>query len=344
MPTPCRRALVITSHAILVLLGVAGVSGAPETSKTATFDVTHRLTVKDVPAGAKSVRVWFWTPDDDEAQKVLDLEVAKAPQTYRITRDAANGHRYLYAEVQQPGNQPIILETHFKIKRSVVHVDLDPAKAGVLTDVHRTVFAEYLRRDCPYMEVDSTIAKLADEVCGMETNVVKQARALFDYVVANTNHYSKPGAPKSSGKGSVSYCLDSKGGGCTDQHALFIAMARARGIPTRLHFGSRLTPQNENKEYDPGYRCWVSYFVPNYGWVPMDASAANTIPADRDWYFSGLDERRIHFLDGRDLELTPRQDGPRVNLMIAAYVEVDGKPHANFERIVRYTVMPEQPR
>ena len=157
------------------------------------------------------------------------------------------------------------------------------------------------------------------------------------WVVANTDHYSKKGAPKSSGKGSAEYCLDNKGGGCTDQHALFIALCRARGIPTRLHFGSNLRPQNAGKDVDPGYRCWVQYFVPNYGWVPTDLSAADTNPGKESFFYSGLDERRIRFAEGRDLELNPRQTGERVNLLIVAYVEVDGRPHTSFDRVLRYT-------
>lgn len=139
--------------------------------------------------------------------------------------------------------------------------------------------------------------------------------------------------------GSMAYCMDSKGGGCTDQHALFIAMARARGIPARLHFGSRLTAQNEGKVYDPGYRCWVTSFVPNCGWVPMDISAGNTNPKERGRFSSGLDERRIRFHEGRDLELSPKQDGPRVSLFITAYIEVDDKPHKKFDRQLQFEVI-----
>jgi transglutaminase-like putative cysteine protease len=297
------------------------------------------LTVKDVPEGSKSVRVWFWLPDDDDCQKLLDLSVVEAPTGYQITRDAANGHRYLYAEVQNP-SKTVNLATDFVIRRQAVSVALDPAKAGAITDLHRQVFAEYLRRDCPNMEVNDRIVDLASKTCGNDTNVVTQVRKLFDFVVDNTNHYSIPNAPKSSGKGSVEYCLDMKGGGCTDQHALFIAMARARGIPTRLHFGSRLTAKNEGKEMDPGYRCWVTYFVPNYGWVPMDISAANTTPTERERFLSGLDERRIRFAEGRDLELSPKQHGPRLNLLITAYVEVDGKPHTGFQRVLKFNEVP----
>jgi len=257
---------------------------------------------------------------------VLNLSVDQAPAGYRLTRDAASGHRYLYTVVDKP-KDTVNLATSFTIHRNPVSLPLDAKKAGQLTDSQRTLFAEYLRRDVPNMEVDDAMIKLADKICGDETNLVVQARKLFDYVVENTAHYSKEGAPKNSGLGCATYCLEHKGGGCTDQHALFSALARARGIPTRLHFGSRLVTANAGKDFDPGYRCWVTFFVPNYGWVPLDISAANTNPDKRDFYFGGLDDRRIRFSEGRDLELSPKQAGPRLNLWIVAYVEVDDKPH-----------------
>lgn len=309
----------------------------PSPPRAATYQIEHSLTVSEFPPDAGKVRIWFWLPDDDGCQKLLDLAVAEAPAGYQITRDAASGHLYLYAEVDKP-TAPIRLQTDFTVRRVSEHVALVPEEAGELTDVHRTQFAEYLRRDCPNMEVDESIETLAQEVCGDETNVVRQARALFDYVIDHSEHYSKGAtAPKSSGLGSCLYCLSAGGGGCTDQHALFIALARARGIPTRLRFGSRLKPADEGKPGDPGYRCWVQYFVPRYGWVSMDIAAADTNPDQRDFFFSGLDERRVWFSDGRDLDLTPRQDGPRVNLFIVAYVEVDGQPFAGFKRTLQFT-------
>jgi transglutaminase-like putative cysteine protease len=313
---------------------------APPTSTT--YQVEHQITVKDIPEGAKRVRIWFWLPDDDPSQKLLDLSVTDAPSGYQITRDPAYGHRYLYAEVAKPDGE-VHLATQFTLRRERESIALDPQAAGPLTDDHRALFAEYLRRDCPHMEVNDRVQALADELCGDETNVVLQAHKLFDYVVDNSDHYSKGNtAPKSSGLGSVDYCLDQHGGGCTDQHSLFIALARARGIPTRLKFGTRLKPADEGKPVDPGYRCWVQYFVPRYGWVSMDISAADTNPDQRDYFFSGLDDRRVWFSDGRDLDLFPKQDGPRVNLMIVAYIEVDGQPHTSFQRTIEFTsVKPE---
>jgi transglutaminase-like putative cysteine protease len=329
---------IIVSVVMVVAVVVGVRAEAPTAAKSATYQVTHALTVNDLPQGTGKVQVWFWLPDDDTNQKLLDLTVREAPAGYRITRDPCYGHRYLYAEVDHPAaGASLVLATDFVIRRSAAAVALDAERAGLLTAIHRAEFAEYLRRDVPNMETTDALTALANEICGSETNVVRQAKLLFDYVVDHTNHYSKAGAPKSSGKGSAEYCLTNKGGSCTDMHSLFIAMARARGIPTRLQFGSLLKPANEGKEMDPGYRCWVEYFVPHYGWVPMDIAAANTNPDRRDFYFSGIDERRIRFSEGRGIELAPRQAADALNLMVIAYVEVDGKPFTGFKRVLKYT-------
>lgn len=300
---------------------------------TATYQVKHLLTVKDISADAKKVRIWFWFPDDDEFQKVRDIAVT-APGPFQVTRDLENGHRYLYLALDNP-KPTLTLATEFVIQRREASAKLDPDKAGPITDNHRLIFAEYLRKDCPCMEVSDEIVQLAQKICGDETNVVRQARQLFAWVVANTEHYSKKAAPKSSGQGSASYCLKNKGGGCTDQHALFIALARARGIPTRLHFGSILREKNEGKDHDPGYRCWVQYFVPRYGWVSADLSEAD-VQNREDYYFSNLDERHIRFAEGRNLKLNPPQDSPALNLFLIAHIEVDGKPHTSFDRLLRF--------
>ena len=347
----CRRFVPLAALALLAaspaLPTAAGETKASSRSASArlasaTYAVEQSLTIKNLPAGAKKVRIWFWLPQEEDAethaQRVADLSVARAPDGYRITRDAANGHRYLYAEVTNPlPGAETRLDTAFTVRRKAVSVALDPEKSGPMTDGERAAFARDLRRDVPWMPVDVRAARLARQICKNETNPVRQARLLYDYVIDYAEHYSKgTTAPKSSNRGDAGYCLANGGGACTDLHALFSALARARGIPTRIHFGTRLTLQNENKPLDPGYRCWVTFYAPGHGWVPCDIAAGDTNPDKRDFYFGGLDERRILFSSGRDLDLVPRQDGPPVNLFIRAYVEVDGKPHADYERVLRF--------
>src|SRR5262249_23697915 len=140
---------------VILLCGLAAPNGTPPAgaleatagAHSATYQVRHALTVKDIPSGSKSVRVWFWLPDDDECQDVLELVLENPPPGYRITRDAANGHRYLYAELSNPGSGTFQLSTRFTLRRRAVAVNLDPAKAIPLSNDERTRYAEYLRRD-----------------------------------------------------------------------------------------------------------------------------------------------------------------------------------------------------
>jgi transglutaminase-like putative cysteine protease len=205
-------------------------------------------------------------------------------------------------------------------------VEIDPAAAGKLTDVHRKEFAEYLDKNAPFMSVDDRIQKMADDAVGKEENVLAQVSKLWTLVADSADHYSKDPSKPKCGRGAAEDCLTNQGGCCTDLHALFIALARAKGIPSRIWFGYRLQAKNEGKEVDPGYRCWVEYFVPNYGWVATDIVVGDSGEKDaRAPHITALDERRIVLNEGRNLDLSPKQDGPRVNNVVPAYAEIDGK-------------------
>jgi transglutaminase-like putative cysteine protease len=162
------------------------------------------------------------------------------------------------------------------------------------------------------------------------------------------DHYSKDPTKPNCGIGDAGDCMTNAGGCCTDMHSLFIAMARARGIPARLQMGYRLREANAGKEVDPGYRCWAEYFVPGYGWVSADvveADAPNGLGRTR--WFTGLTDRRLWLNEGREFNLAGRAvTSHRVNTMIIGYAEIDGvearvlpdgDKKAQLSRTVRYT-------
>lgn len=140
------------------------------------------------------------------------------------------------------------------------------------------------------------------------------------------DHYSKdPSKPKCS-VGDAGACLTNAGGCCTDIHSMFIALARARGIPARLQMGYRLREVNEGKDVDPGYRCWAEYFLPGYGWIPTDLVEADDPKGlGRTRWFTGLTERRLWLNEGREFALPERSvTSHRVNTMVVGYAEIDG--------------------
>ncbi len=300
------------------------------------FTVKQTFTVKDGPADAKSVRGWFWMPEDRPEQKVIDFRVTEAPSSFKITRDPRYGRSWLYAE-STAGDKPLHIVTEFKVQRRAVSGMAVARNAGQMTDADNRGKMAELRLDELQMEVTPEIRKTANLVAGRETNIVIQARRFFQHVIDKSEHYSKLGPmPKGLCLGSAKECMAGTGDCCSDQHALFIALCRARGIPCRMMFGSRLKPENEGKDHDPGYRCWPNFYAPGLGWVPLDISSADAATPDKayDW-FGGLDENRLEWAEGRDFDLEPKS-AVRPDLVIRGYVEVDGKPHKTFDRVLNF--------
>jgi len=294
--------------------------------ETRTYKVQQTVKLSDIPEGAKSVRWWISIPDNDRHQDVLDFSVITVPGKWRVERDADRGNRFLYVEVEAPKAPAIEAVVEFTVRREPVLVVADPSKVGPITDLHKRLYAEEVRLDAPHMEVTPEITQMAKTVCGAETNPLTQAQKLLQHVATVADHYSKDATKPNCGIGDSAVCLEKGGGCCTDLHSLFIALARSRGIPARLQMGYRINPKNEDKVYDPGYRCWVEYFAPNYGWIPADVVEADAVdgmgPAR---WFTGLTERRVWLNEGREFQLRPAQAGGRVNTMIIGHAEIDGK-------------------
>jgi len=301
-----------------------GLAGQAET--TTTYRVEQNVTLSDIPFGAKTVKFWISIPDNERYQDVLDFKVVSAPGKWSVVREPDRGNRFLLVETTNPLGNALTTKVAFTLRRRSVFTELDPAQAGPITDSHRTLYAEELRKDAPHMAVTPDIAALADKAAGAETNIATQARLLLGAVADYADHYSKDPTKPNCGIGDAGDCMTNTGGGCTDLHSLFIALARARGIPSRLQMGYRLREANAGKEVDPGYRCWAEYFVPGYGWVSADiveADAPNGLGRDR--WFTGLTERRLWLNEGREFNLPGRAvTAHRVNTMIIGYAEIDG--------------------
>jgi transglutaminase-like putative cysteine protease len=300
---------------------------ASDAPRSRVYDIRQVVTLKEIPKDAKRVRIWIPLPNDAPGQKLLDMAVVDAGPTWSVNEQPKHGNRFLYAELAPDGRDTLSVTTTFSVRRDPLSVDVDPARVGRLTDVHRKEFADYLDKNAPYMAVDDRIQKMADAAAGDAGDAFTQASKLWNLVADSADHYSKDPSKPKCGRGSAEDCLTQQGGCCTDLHALFVALARARGIPARMWFGYRLQAKNEGKEVDPGYRCWVEYFVPNYGWIATDIVVGDAgEKSSRSPFVTALDERRIVLYEGRNLDLNPKQDGPAVNNVVPAYAEIDGKP------------------
>jgi len=291
--------------------------------ETRTVNLTQTVTVHDIQAGARQLRMWAPIPSDGAWQRVLDRRVVSAPGSWKVVRQADGRGDFVYAELADPpaGDASIVVEC--VVERQGVHFPIDAAQGS--GEAQAALFAADLDPDAPLMEVDSRIQALADRACGDETDVARQAMLLLEAVSDLADHYStNPNVP-TCGRGAAGDCLDHGGGCCTDVHSLFIAMAHARGIPARIQYGYRLLDGREGKTYDPGYRCWVDFFVPGAGWIPTDIVASESAGSSPHQWGS-LSSTRVWLWAGRSFELTPPADAGRIDTMLNGWAEIDGKP------------------
>ena len=140
----------LSAHAETTLPAGSGPS-ATVPSVGQIFNVEQSVTVNDIPAGARNVRLWVSIPDEGFAQRVLDLSVTAAPGPWQIVRDRTRGDRFLYVEVVKPRVRELTTTIAFSVQRAAVQFDLNPAIGTAIPKAQRALFAEELRADAPHM-------------------------------------------------------------------------------------------------------------------------------------------------------------------------------------------------
>jgi hypothetical protein len=127
-------------------------------------------------------------------------------------------------------------------------------------------------------------------------------------------------------------------------------------------YGSLLKPTLDGVAVDASYHCWIQFYAPNYGWIPLDVALADIYGKEFpltsknkslvelttatgyhgfdkskiNFYFGNLDDRRVVWSMGRDLMMQPPQDDGPVNALVEMYAEVDGKTYTGWTRKFTY--------
>lgn len=157
-------------------------------------------------------------------------------------------------------------------------------------------FPYYLKYVLPESKIESDNALIrskTSEVVKRETNPYLKAKKIFDFVnTYMTYDY------REANKGAYNALTTGKGV-CEDYADLFVAMARAAGIPSRVVYGywqesgelQKLTESQEDISGDS--HAWAEFYLPEYGWIVCEPTVnytVNGIKTAADGYFANLDE------------------------------------------------------
>ncbi|HEV2987349.1 MAG TPA: transglutaminase-like domain-containing protein [Candidatus Angelobacter sp.] len=303
----------ILSSTLFLLLSIAAFAQ----TKSRHFVFDYSFTVRNTDPG-KPLQVWFPMAVSDQFQQVRIISKS-GDLPLRQTRESEYGNQMFYAHTDKADKA----EYHFSVKYDVVRYE-HLADVSAHGSVSQKALDRFLQPD-KLVPVTGRPADLAAQQVKPGMSEMQKARAFYDYTFDNMR-YDKSGS--GWGRGDTLWACDSKHGNCTDFHSLFISMARSQHIPGRFEMGFSV-PENQNAADIAGYHCWAEFYTHERGWFPVDISEAWKHQKKRDYFFGAHDVNRIQFSIGRDLELSPKQQGDRLNYFIYPYVEMDGKPYPN---------------
>ena len=323
----------------LLLLAAAGPAVAADAigrdalgSRTVRLAYEARVTP---PPGTERVELWLPLPRE-ENQAVRELKLSGSARV-TVLRLPESADRVAWLHAEKPG-EPVVLDVTALVTRQELRAPVSASRARV-ADIDLAAYAAELASS-PSIQINDEVRAIARRETAGKPTVVAQAHALYDWVFDHMQYdKSVPGW----GLGDIPYCLKVGKGNCTDFHTLFIALARASGIPARWNIGFPVAygdgKGDGGEQTVSGYHCWAEFYAPGAGWVPVDISEARKHPELKDYFFGNLSGNRVLFTRGRDV--TVDGSGKPLNYLIYPVARADGKEMSGVEWKFTYRDVPD---
>ena len=152
-------------------------------------------------------------------------------------------------------------------KEYFVEFEFDNISKYVNPDPEKVSLAQpkfYTDEVLPHIQFTPYIQALTKEIIGDETNPLKKARMIYDYVTSHVNYSFMPNY--FTNPNLVEYIAVGGKGDCGIQALMFITLCRCAGVPARWQSGVYTHPLNA------GSHDWAQYYVAPYGWLYADPS------------------------------------------------------------------------
>jgi hypothetical protein len=305
-------------------LAQAGTATSATVSKPVSRSFNFSYVVKlDSPGNARRLHVRVPLPDTDQFQTISQLEL-KAPGKIHVRESSKYGDRYAYFTVSPSRVKvPVEIRLTFHVVRFERRTDLT-SSVSVPAPLPKGV-EPFLQPDS-LVPIDGVIGSLSHEQTEGLIDPLEKARKIFEYVLS-TMDCGQVGSGWE--QGDAVWAFTEHHGNCSDFDSLFIAMARAAGIPARFETGFSF-PDQQKLGSILGYHSWAEFFVNGLGWIPLDAAEARQELKRGGYFFGAIDANRVMFSMGRDVPVVPVPQAGRLNYLVYPYVEVDGKPYSDY--------------
>ncbi|SDV51499.1 transglutaminase-like domain-containing protein [Chitinasiproducens palmae] len=234
-----------------------------------------------LPADAGASKLWLPLPNPQDTAYQRELGVAWEGNAshVEVRRDPVYGAPALYAQWDASVKSPALTTRAWAATRDR-WVDLRASDGP-----YKLAPEERLRwlAATPHIPTDGIVRDTAlKAITEAPRDPVAQARALFDWIIANT--YRNP-KTVGCGTGDIRFMLESGdlGGKCADLNPLFVGMARSIGIPARDVYGVRVADSKfwkslgKSGDITRAQHCRAEFHDPRFGWVPVDPADVRKI-------------------------------------------------------------------
>lgn len=296
-----RRDFLAASAAAAALIAVprpgrAAVVFDPQPGPWRAFAVTNRLDVRRDGAGGL-VQAWVPLPSIEEPDWMLPEgdDWSGNATTAEVYTDPASGAKLLHATFAADVADPSLVVTSRFRTRDRGNL-LDAAGAPPLPDAAR---ATYLAAT-DLLPTDGIVKETADRITAGADGDAARARAIYEWVVENTERVAET---RGCGLGDVATMLESGnlGGKCADLNALYVALARASGVPARDLYGIRVAPSAFGyKSLGAGsatitksQHCRAEVYLDGPGWVPVDPADVRKVVLEEPPGNNALDSEAV---------------------------------------------------
>lgn len=243
----------------------------------------------------ETVRVHLPIPQN--AIQIRNIKILNTSHKPKVISLETYPQRTIYFEEKVKGEDVFTVE--YSYENHVKYTELDYEK---VSDVQPKFYTEEW---LPHIAFTPFLVDLAKEIVGNETNPLRKARKIYDYITKNVQYsYVRPYVAILSIPEYAAYNLK---GDCGVQALLFITLCRIAGIPARWQSGLYVNP------YSIGCHDWAQFYVEPYGWLFADLSFGGSAYRNNNgkrwnFYFGNLDPFRMVANSAFQYEFLPKKN------------------------------------
>ena len=266
---------------------------APKPGKWRDFEVVTRLDL----AGQGKAQAWIPLPSVDQPEWIRPgkSDWTTNAASAELVRDPKYGAQMLHVVFKEGEAAPAVeLRSRFSLRDRAE--DFAAGGKPVLSEADRKLYLEATE----LMPTDGIVRETAEKAAAGKTSDVEKARAIYEWVVANTFRDAKT---RGCGTGDVASMLrtGNLGGKCADLNALYVALVRSVGIPARDIYGIRVAPSQfgyaslgaGSATITKSQHCRAEVWLEGHGWVATDPADVRKVVLEEPPGNNAIDNPKV---------------------------------------------------